>query len=790
MKLKTVSCTQFAGIRDRQIDFTDGVNVICGSNESGKTTLVNLLSRTLFQSAKLDHRTDKGFQEQFFPAALQTGAPAGDFADGKVTFETQRGSFTLQKEWGPDARCTLSTPDGILRDAGSIETMLRQEMGYGEGVYGQMLFSTRRGSDLTLQEVVDAAAKSNARQELLQALSRAFSQTDGMSANAIEAAVEAKLEEIAGKHWDMENRRPVRKTGRWSTGLGRILKSWYVLEDARQLMQDLSELEDDAATTYAAFLTADAEAKEKEAAAEQFRNFETKLTVHAQRESQLQRLGEDLERMTQMLDLWPVQKAELDAAVALRIERQRCERFNKYQAAREVSVELANLQAHGEGPVPTQTDVERVKKLQQKITRLEGSLQAMNLQAVVKMLGDHEAEIRTVRNNALLDLTQDTCAITEAVTVTVPGIMELRLQPADVDAEAVGMELSSLREQLAEAFRHFSARTVSELETMVQEEQLRQQTMERLQHKLALVLAGADLEELTAAVERDPAPTRDLAQIDRDLLLLCGTVPAEKFITVRETVLESNIRQYGSPEQLGTQLKDLSRQYEDIKVSEGDLSDIPEEYRTVEDPEAYRQGLEQAAQAARQMRELALNARIAAAERLESRRAGLTEDPLQLLEDAKREFEETEALLNHWHHIRQVFAAQKEAADHSPIDGLADSFSQYLRLLSGGGVSSEFPRGDRLDMHISSRNRVLDYAKLSEGTKGTVSLAFRLAVLDQLFPDGGVIVLDDPFADMDLERTEQACSLIRACSEKHQIIVLTCREMYLPMLGGNQIRLS
>ena len=81
-----------------------------------------------------------------------------------------------------------------------------------------------------------------------------------------------------------------------------------------------------------------------------------------------------------------------------------------------------------------------------------------------------------------------------------------------------------------------------------------------------------------------------------------------------------------------------------------------------------------------------------------------------------------------------------------------------------------------------------DYKKLSEGTKDTVSLAFRLAVLDHLFPQGGgVIVLDDPFTDMDAERTEQACALLQECAKQHQVIFLTCKEEYLDMLGGNHI---
>jgi uncharacterized protein YhaN len=119
---------------------------------------------------------------------------------------------------------------------------------------------------------------------------------------------------------------------------------------------------------------------------------------------------------------------------------------------------------------------------------------------------------------------------------------------------------------------------------------------------------------------------------------------------------------------------------------------------------------------------------------------------------------------------------------------LAESFTNYLGIISGERISSEFPDEEKLEMEIYSGKNKLDYEKLSEGTKETVSLAFRLAVLDHLFPDGGgVIVFDDPFTDMDEERTAKSCELIKKCAEKHQVIFLTCNEDYKKMLSGKVI---
>ena len=120
---------------------------------------------------------------------------------------------------------------------------------------------------------------------------------------------------------------------------------------------------------------------------------------------------------------------------------------------------------------------------------------------------------------------------------------------------------------------------------------------------------------------------------------------------------------------------------------------------------------------------------------------------------------------------------------------ISDSFARYLSVITGGKVSSEFPDSERLNVNIYSDNRLMDHARLSEGTKETVSLAFRLAVLDHLFPEGGgVIVLDDPFTELDAERAAQSCELLKACATRHQVIFLTCHEKYIGMLNAEPIR--
>jgi len=82
MKIKNVSCDQFAGIRNQDVSFEDGINIIYGKNESGKSTLVNLISRTLFHNAK--GRSDKTFFEEYLPCSRKNSNIELKDIDGKI----------------------------------------------------------------------------------------------------------------------------------------------------------------------------------------------------------------------------------------------------------------------------------------------------------------------------------------------------------------------------------------------------------------------------------------------------------------------------------------------------------------------------------------------------------------------------------------------------------------------------------------------------------------------------------------------------------------------------------
>ena len=264
----------------------------------------------------------------------------------------------------------------------------------------------------------------------------------------------------------------------------------------------------------------------------------------------------------------------------------------------------------------------------------------------------------------------------------------------------------------------------------------------------------------------------------------------DRFITAKETTLGQYAAEYCSVDALRVKSVAAESELERARAEAAMAEDVPEEYMNISNPAAYLERLQQTQRDARSHQSKALSEKSAAEARLEDFRDEMTEDPAEAVEDAERRFAEQKELLAHWKHIDAVFAEHRAALSSSPMSDIAERFAQNLEHISGGRDAAELPDGNKLDFNVYSADRFVDYGKLSEGTKDTVSLAFRLAVLDHLFPDGGgVIVLDDPCTDMDAERAARSCELIQEYAGRHQVIFLTCREEYAGSLGGNVIRL-
>ena len=124
------------------------------------------------------------------------------------------------------------------------------------------------------------------------------------------------------------------------------------------------------------------------------------------------------------------------------------------------------------------------------------------------MLNGHSVELRSLRTGEALIVEDGSAAITEAVAITVPGVMELRLTPADVDVEDVERQLAEKREKIAAVFEKYGVDSLEAMETMAADADKLARDAEDKERQLSLALGGEELPALESKAKELPETLR------------------------------------------------------------------------------------------------------------------------------------------------------------------------------------------------------------------------------------------------------------------------------------------
>lgn len=795
MKIKKLECESFAGIKDKEVRFSDGLNIVYGENETGKSTLADLIFQLFFQNTKLDKRQDKEFLDLYFPKTA--GKYSGDTIDGSVFFETENGEYKLHKEWviSGSGSTRLRSPDGTrVTDNAAVKNMLEDELQYGKGIYSELVFASQKRSASILKAILDsntvlkkAGDPSTAKEELTTVLARAVMESGGVEINKLEKAISTKLASYEG-NWDFSAGRPNKRRGidnPFTKGNGQIIEAYYAKERIRRVEEDTRTAEKNLEDKNAKLITQKQIKEELMKKQKDFLYYRDLLGRYKLVEKSFVETSKKLQVLNEDDENWPLDEEKYQLAIALKKALDDIEITEKRKRVYDLRRKKAELQEKlDEIGVITDAELNDARNAEKAVERYKAQLSSMSLRARIKKLGTCSVEVYSLANGNKLDIDDESIKIDEAVRVVIPDVAEIELSPANIDTEATVKNLKDNEQTLARILRRHHVNTYDDLKDAKEAYSGYIRDIGHLEERESLLLNGISFEELESKMSAVIEPLADMHEVHQKIRSLCRNSSIESFLGGMEVKVNKYTETYGSKDALKQRIEVANKEINELEAQQEQFKTIPEEYRKLENYQEYEERLNTDIGNQDKLIEEYNNQKRDAENALGDKSA---EEYGEELIEREEEFQKCLNDYNHWKHIQEVFYQVKNSNSGNAIEQIEKNFRNYLSLITADGIEMK-SLDDKLNTTLISGSNKLTYSTLSEGTKDTIYLAFRLAMLEYLFPNGGgLAVFDDPFVDMDEKRMKQACSLISKYAEKNQVIFMTCDSKYQNLMEGNVI---
>lgn len=802
MRLTSARLHPFGRFADRTFDLDRSLVVIHGPNEEGKSTLRQAIFHALFTPTKLTKTKFEDSVGRWVPL------PAGDFAQVQLVFEHDSKTWTLEKRWGAEPGSQLSDGTTPIADPVTVQAKLGEMLTHGEATFRHVLFTGQAELEQTIATI---QSRSGELRDIRDLVSAAAGAADDVDEQKLRRLLESKITAAFGR-WDESAEKPERQSGRekgihdpWKRDVGDILAAWYAWQTAESERAEVLAIESELDDVAARVTESMEQIRHAAEFVETYGCLRDALSQRSVLEERLPRLDEKVAKLNAAFAGWPKAQAAIDGWGPQKKERELAiERLSKERAdaeakkagteatkafgristaKRDWEVALAKVADH---PAPASEQVSALEKLERDIAATENKIASRQL--AWRIVSDEPATVTIARGTGAeesLTVGTEVLTGTAEARVTVAGAgLTLTVESGGDDVESLFKTLADDREALKGSLEACGVPTVSaaKLEFVQHHNALTEANTKKQVYESQL--AGKPFEcwaEEIAALARLPE-TRALAAID-DELNSARTQLAEGNASVKghdEAIAEWK-RLYTDVETLTEQLLDARSVLKTTKEELAGLPALPEGFET---PRALLDALEaannlQVTQQRRLTEDSSTQASLTA--KLADRRS---EDLAEVTDAAKRRFERARAKGRDY---RRILEELDRIAAGSASDPLAKfsakveaTFSRITGQQTRIAFDGQLPAGaERGGVRVPPD-------RLSFGAGGALALSLRLAMAEA-YLDGGpaFLMLDDPLVNFDTHRLAEAAAVLRAFSERAQVIYFTCHDMHAERLQSD-----
>jgi len=807
MIIKRIKLKPFAGIANAELTFTDGLNVIVGPNEAGKSTIFRALQKVLFTKTQL---YKKEFEKEIVPCIPIDG----DTASAELQFSHNGKQYTFRKSWGARKSAELILPTGsTLNDDDTIEQKLNEILPASESAFKSILMTYQSGLQQTLQELKGKYPET--LQNLGDLLRAALLNTDGVSVDKFKEQVN-QLYDDQFRRWDLRIDQP--EDGRgiknpWKKDFGSIVEAYYLKEKTRTEYENAEMLEE----KYDKLNKEIRDFDETIGRMSEYINKNSSAVNDARERRTLQAevnsLKKDIEEMKNVNGNWPVEESKLidirsrlpaleDKLKELKEEKERAERMEenrplieKVERGRRLQTELEKSQAElSKTKKLDREDLKKIRDANQFYEKLLNSIEAGKLKA--KFTAKRENQIKVQ-----LDFKpEESFSILEAEAKEFEAGGRIKLEHSDWileltsgegDFEKLEKELQAAAQNLKKILEQFDIRTVNEAVAINEEYEQKLNAVKNAENNLKSELGSDTLETLEQKIEaiKNLKPARPLAVVAVEFNNIEHEVKSKKKELIQlEDFISTYKKKYNTKDELLSKLTKALGKENKINEKIAQLQPLPE---GVSDVDAFIREFEETKGKLEEVREGKNN--------LSIDKARIEENlPEQSVEELYKDFILADEVFRLQLRKGKAIARLKEVTekyiellDTGTYEELENDIGKYVAVMTGDRYSDIEMDGSLPKGFVRKDGKILPVEFLSGGTMDVLGLAIRLAIAKYFLGDSdGFIVMDDPLVDLDPERQKKAAEVIFNFTMNKQTIIFTCNPEHAELLGGNILQMD
>lgn len=805
MKILKYESEQYAGVRNQSVTFTEGINVVLGDNETGKSTMITGIYETLLRNSKINLRNavEKAFSEKSFPAG------GGNSIDGNILLAIGEDEIEIKKEWNrdkADSRTIFKNSSGRYTGT-EAEEKIREILNYGEAIYNHIVFGRQNNETAILDwfySFIDMKkTQGDGIAEARKKISEAFSAAGGISEDLYLEKLRERIKQLEN-HWDLSSDAPQKDSKKesrgisnpWTKEVGEILEAYYALKNHEEILKNEKELIASLAEDEINLQEKKNQKSALEGQLQELNQLKSTVETKTLQSNSKNECIRNLNRFQEAEDKWPKLKTDKENIEKLLEENEEQEKRIRKQ---ELEKNVRKLHILKEQREAVQVDIDGMEKIeednrtcQKLLDQIEGiqlKLSSTKLHAQITMLSDYVAQMTTADGETIHIDEQYDAPVNGFAKIQIPGIAEIMVAPQELDVAGLQKQIGEKQDELQGFFDKYKVVDKAMLNQKCKTYQTNKSSLSDLDNEIGKLLDGKSMEALEEELQdiqiNEAISVREnLIDEVRAVLLKYDTKTLDGCKTAVRVQIDTYESDYETDAKLEEMIANEEQKLDNAEKALKKLEsiswtkeDFDEELKKIQRELNGRDGksglnheiedlIAEIATKSQDIEDIDLDARE------------------QEVKDLERILEQKKKLHRQYSRIKADFESLKEKQGNKS-DAFYNQFNKYLSIITEDKVRIE---NGKIRSDINELN---SKELLSRGTKQTLLLAFRLALLEYYYQDdGGVMILDDVLLDMDPKRRKQSVKLLQKFAEKNQVIFTTCDPVIADMFRVKPIELK